>query len=308
MYPKNGKMIVRSRYRGSDPTTCCIAHRDAARSYTVLTFRNGNVVDRDVVPLENKSTLEKSLENYRGTVFVDKRTDRNLIPALRTQQDTEQIDFSTMLRSKSDEEHLAIDLLELQAKRLAENAFSPSYRGTLKDANVSVRTEKRETPGFVEYRAACRDERGRVGDMTHHVPKTKAWEARLYRAATGIKSAEALLSAGCSREEYDAALLEKMNPTEDIVYGNVANQTGFRGVEDNIAWTDTRPYDRIKMAFALGDPQGNVAIIYRGSHLVSPPPPPRPPPPPVTKSAPPAPMRGAAEVDLFGVEEPLQLF
>jgi hypothetical protein len=78
----------------------------------------------------------------------------------------------------------------------------------------------------------------------------------------GLSKIEKFIKPGVSVKDINELFLTQLNPTEDIVYGNVVNHTGFKGIEDDIPLDKFEEYDYVRLGVAISDANGgDVALV-----------------------------------------------
>ena len=261
-------VVVRGNRQGLDPSYACLSHNGEQGNYALLTFRDGQLVSRDVVPFADRARVEDYTlrDGFRGTVYVDERNDARLLP-LRWSKKCESADLSVFRRAKSDVEIEALCGLTATTRDLLEresNGKDGTFRGVERDSGLKSAFQRTETPGFVQYRGGVKDELGRMTDLTRIVPKTEEWEARLQRVYRGLARVEDLIAPGVALAAVNDAFLECIDPTKDVVYGDAIHHTGFEGHENMVPLERLEEFDYLKLGVAVGDLQSknDVALVY----------------------------------------------
>ena len=275
--PTRSMVIVRGKYKGSDPVFSSLSHSSEGGAYSLLEFEEGRLLDRRNIPLDRKSevdayTLDGSL--YKGTVYVDSRINRDLLPLPKGDNYLE-ADLSIYRRAKSDSEINTVHSLSSKTTRLLSNIDTEkTFRGSLsKTEGLHSAFKRTETRGFIQYRAGFKDSQGLVSDLTRIVPKTDEWAQRIERAYRGLDFMKTTLVHGAHIKDINNAFLSCMDPSCDIVYGNAIHHTGYQGHEDDITIDKLETYDLYKIGVAVGDKKtGEVALLYQGVQDIGPPP------------------------------------
>ena len=257
-------VIVRGQKGYLDPTYACLSHDRNANNYSVLHFEDGHFKGREVVPYERRSYIEKTYtknDSYRGTVYVDQRSDNKLLP-LHNGPHCEEADLDYFRRAKSDTEMESLDALYKRATSLLnaddpESAFRSSSTQSIKSA-----IQKNVWDGFVEYRGGCKDSMGRVSDISLIEPRNEEWDDRKQRVYKGMQDVVNNIRAGASKKELNEIFFSHLDPFRDVVYGSVVNHTGFETVE-NIPTDTLELYDYVRVGAPVGDATtGEIANFF----------------------------------------------
>ena len=247
-----------------------VLHTMATRGTMVFCILKTGDLLGEIVPYSDRSTVEDyALRNkYRGSVVVDDRPTSDLLPLKKGDHCTS-LDFNVFRRQKSDEEIRSLSELYRATRDLLDNKDlnEKTFRGASATlGNVKTGFKRTEYKGFTEYRGGLRDSLGRMTDLTHIVPKTPEWEARMQRAYRGFAEVKRMLKVGQEIETLNKAFMSHMDRNKDIVYGDVVHHTGFEGHEKNIPFRGAEQYDFLKIGACIGSTTSReVAIVYRGT-------------------------------------------
>jgi hypothetical protein len=267
-------VVVRGNFRGLDPTYACLSHDGNEGNYGLIHFNDGRLTKREVIPHSQRSTVEDFTlrNNYRGSVYVDDRTCKNLLP-LKTGKHCLPFDLGKFRRAKSDVEIDSLNALYGATRELLHNddLTDRKFRGaaTMYCEETKAAFKRTECKGFVQYRGGLKDSLGRVADLTRVEPKTQQWVERLDRVYRGLSMVRQNVNVGASLKRLNNDFMGYMDPTMDVVYGNVIHHTGFEGHEADIPLDTINEYDFLKLGVAIGDAKsGDVALVYRSAFPV----------------------------------------
>jgi hypothetical protein len=262
-------IVVRGAKSGvADPTYGCIAHDMTSGQYALVEVKNGRVANRTLVPASERHTVEAKMQNYRGTVQVDDRTNSGLLP-LSAPSHAQSADLIKMCRAKSDTEIAALRrLATLTRHQLQDDSISTSsFRGAAQKENHKSSFERTQYRGFTVYRGGMQDELGRCSDLTRVEPHTKEWEDRLNRAYRGFDAVRKLLQPGVAVSAINRAFLKEMDSQKDVVFGDVVRHIGQQSHEDHIPCKTLQKHDFLGVGAAIGDGD-EVALVYQSAHAV----------------------------------------
>lgn len=268
-------VVVRGNFRGLDPSYACLSHDGKGGNYGLLHFNDGRLTKREIIPHSKRSTVEDYTlrNNYRGSVYVDDRTSKNLLP-LRTGKHCLPLDFGMFRRAKSDAEIDSLQALYGATRKLLQDGdvTDKTFRGAAATYNDEIKTafKRTECKGFVQYRGGLKDSLGRVTDLTRVEPKTQQWTERLDRVYKGLSMVEQNVKVDVSLKSLNDMFMTYMDPTKDVVYGNVIHHTGYEGHEQDIPLKTTNEYDFVKLGVAVGDTKsGDIALVYRSAFPIT---------------------------------------
>lgn len=270
------RVIVRGSYRGVDTGFASAAESALANHFVVLDFDNEVLVNRRIVPVSQRSSIEEYTNDpsYRGApLHVDMRdTGSNNLPLLplKCGAHCQPVDFDQFYLVKTDFDVEALNRLRELTKDLLQVDNERDFRGaTCKKHNYRSAFTKTESKGFTQYRGGFRDEAGHMVDLTHIKAKTSAWEERLERAYRGLDRVKEGLHAGVTVADCNRMLWNELDSRLDAVYGNAASHTGWEKMtlQKNADMFEKDNY--VKLGFGLGAVDtGEVAIVYRDCIVV----------------------------------------
>ena len=261
-------VVVRGSYRGTDPTYACTAHDTQQGRYLLLEVEGGKVSKRTVVPASDRRGVENAMQSYRGSVYVDKRTDAGLLP-LTAPAHAREADLASMRRAKSDEELDALRGLSRDTIHLlnAPKVSASTFRGAAARTGNKSGFEVTRKHGFTQYRGGIMDGKGRVSDLTRVDAHTPEWEARLARVDRGLQAVYRAITPGAKVADLDRIFVENLDSEKDVVYGSVVHHTGFESHEDSLPLHTVDKYDFLTVGAAVGDGK-ETALIYRNAVAV----------------------------------------
>lgn len=250
-----------------DPTYACISHDTYRGQYALLEVDNGSVTRRTVT--NNRAAVENTMRTFKGTVFVDNRSDRSLLPLTAPTHATP-MDLKTFRRAKSEEE---ADALQKLSKATHAHLYGDKVpdEGTFRGAASATESYDRsaftvtKAKGFTQYRGGFQAESGLCSDLTRVEPHTLEWERRLDRVYEGLDAVRGAIAPGVRVATLDKIFRCHLNET-DVVYGRCVFDTGYEaneGVHDVV-----EPYDHKTIGVAVGDGV-ETALVYRGSIFVN---------------------------------------
>lgn len=263
-------VVVRGKFRGVDPNYACMMHDAKEQRYGMVHFKDGKVSKREILPFSERSKVEDITMNgnFRGTVYVDDRDSKDLLP-LKYGDSCRSVDFATFRRAKSDNEKSAIDQLNRYTKNFINSksvSSDKTFRGAAQSNDVTkdykTAFEKKEFEGFTQYRGGLRDAMGRTSDLSYIVPKDDAWTRRMERVYKGLDAVKSNLKVGALVTDLNGVFAQHLDAVDDVQLGNVLHQTGFEGIED-IPFRRVEEHDVVKIGCVIGDATTNEhAIVF----------------------------------------------
>lgn len=275
MKQQKSAVIIRGSYKGLDPIYASMAHNAKEKHYTVLEFENGLLKNRNSVPFSDKNDIDRytKYDTFKGTVFVDSRTDSKLLP-LTVGRHCVNADLGMFRRAKSDEEIEALESLQAHTLNMFNDIKSEhKFRGAIeKKEGLQSALQKTETKGFTQYRGGFKDTLGRTIELTHISPKTKSWEERLGRVYEGMDKVKSKMKVGASMDTLTDIFKGCLDPTQDTMYGPILQHGGYRRVEDDIPLEKLEAYDVLILGCVCGSAsdKNDMALVYRSAHTIPP--------------------------------------
>lgn len=261
-------LIVAKGARSSlDPTYACVSHDRYRGQYALLEVENGTVARRTVT--DNRAKVEDAMRTFKGTVYVDDRSDRSLMP-LTVPDHAATMDLKTFRRAKSNEEADALQKLAKATHARLYGDKAPdegTFRGPAAAPTESYDRSAFTTTkakGFTQYRGGFQTESGLCSDLTRVEPHTLEWEKRLDRVYKGLDAVRDVIAPGVRVETLDKLFRSHLNET-DVVYGSCVFDTGYEaneGVHDVV-----ERYDHKTVGVAVGDGT-ETALVYQGTVFV----------------------------------------
>ena len=227
--------------------------------------QNGETVDRSHTT--SRSEVEKEMKSFRGTVLVDDRNDRNLMP-LTVPDNAKSYDMSHIQRIKSDE---CIEAVERMARLTRQKLYAAtdvdakSFRGDSGASKPFPRSafQKTETAGFVQYRGGFQDDMGHCTDLTRVEAKTQEWEDRLDRVYRGLDAIKSHCYDGVKEETIQRIFRAHLDPKMDQFVSGPIFSTGYKGIEDNVKLEKLQTYDLLTLGAVIGNYRGETSTVLR---------------------------------------------
>ena len=251
-----------------DPTYACMSHNSECGKYALLHMKNGNVVNREVT--SSRAYAEDAMRTFKGSVYVDERTDRNLLP-LTAPDDAKFMNLKTFRRSKSGNEASELNALFKATHARLHGTTTPCERGFrgCGESDASVGYDRSAyvvttANGFTQYRGGFQTDAGLSSDLTRVIPRTLDWEKRLERVSRGLDAVEEHIAPGVSSDELNRIFSEHLDDS-DVLYGSCIHDSGYDANEGINAVVEQ--YDYVTIGAAVGD--GNeTAIVYRNGMYI----------------------------------------
>jgi len=249
-------------------------HDNEERRYGLVEFTDGRVTSRKTFTSAEKEEVERYLSDFRGSVYVDQRKDSSLL-SLQVASDTQEVDFATFRRAKSDAELRALQSLTDRTFDALHSTGEPLSRGTFRgaeDAKGGMKSafQKRKTAGFTEFRAGFQDKYGRCSELTRIEPLTEEWRSKMKRVYRGLAAVSERAESGAKVKDLEQVFLSHLDHSKDFVYGSVLHHTGYRGHEDDVPIDVLKDYDFLTIGAHVGDKNNNIATVYTSSKAVLP--------------------------------------
>ena len=243
-------------------------HDNEERRYGLVEFTDGGVTSRKTFTSPEKEEVERYLSDFRGDVYVDQRKDSSLL-SLQVASDTQEVDFATFRRAKSDAELRALQSLTDRTFDALHSTGEPLSRGTFRgaeDAKGGMKSafQKRKTAGFTEFRAGFQDKYGRCSELTRIEPRTEEWRSKMKRVYRGLAAVSERAESGAKVKDLEQVFLSHLDHSKDFVYGSVLHHTGYRGHEDDVPIDVLKDYDFLTIGTHVGDAD-NIATVYTSS-------------------------------------------
>lgn len=259
-------LVSRNGRSANDPTYCSIAHKNVPGEYTMVRLDgNGETTDRSHTT--SRSEVEKEMKSFRGTVLVDDRDDRSLMP-LSVPDNAKPYDLSAIQRIKSDE---CIEAVERMARLTRQKLYAAtevdakSFRGDSAASKPFPRSAflKTETAGFVQYRGGFQDDMGHCTDLTRVDAKTPEWDERLDRVYKGLDAIKSHCCEGVKEETIQRIFRAHLDPQQDEFVSGPIYSTGYKGIEDNVKLSKLQSYDLLTLGAVIGNYRGETSTVLR---------------------------------------------
>ena len=205
------------------------------------------------------------MRTFKGTVHVDHRTDKNLLP-LTVPETAQLLDLKVFRRAKSDDEIEELTKAFRATHALLHGNEKPdkdTFRGSAASESSYDRSAFTVTKakGFTQYRGGVQTPSGLSTDLTRVVPNTLEWETRLQRVYKGLDDVKSRIVAGTATADLDRAFRAHLDDT-DVVYGRCIHDSGYEANEGT--HESLQEYDFVTVGAAVGDGK-ETALVYRGA-------------------------------------------
>lgn len=237
----------------------------------------GEVVRRTILP--DVRDVEDTLNNFRGTVYMDSRDDKSLL-RMPNVPGAETADLDMLIRARSDEELDALNRLSKDTRRLLDNPSvnSSTFRGEAKNMGNLSYFKVHKGTGFVEYRGGMQDRMGRCSDLTRVEPTNDDWKFRGQRVEEGLQAVERAATAYTSLQDLEEVFKSYLDSDKDEFVSGPIHFTGYKSRETFRGAKTLEPYDFITIGACMSDGT-DTAFFYRSTKQIIPPPTPTPPRP-----------------------------
>lgn len=244
-------IVVRGAKRTSDPTYRCVAHEDTPGRYCLIHVdETGRVEKRTSMPYAARRQVEKMCSSSSVPVFLDKRVDNTLVPALDASVDAACEDAAHVLHSirnnKSEsEKNTLTELYEATKNMMASD--ETTFRGQAAQAGYPSYAKSTRYRGFTQKRFGMKKE-GLVSDVCAIEPHDAEWKNIAQYAARCLDRMQEDLAVGSSIDNAETTFGQNMTAASLNIVGKPVVRIGYETNEPVYAGERVEEHDVLSLS------------------------------------------------------------